>query len=304
MPVENPPRILFRRRGNAKITDEIFEQANIQAQLLEKATTYADINIIDPQILSKPSLNWDYINRAVKVYRKLLNMNELIIDLKDLARAFSRFNAILIPVLWGKKERHENAIHIHLPSFKITWIYINLDTNILDFKFWLIHEFGHIISPLLSDKEAEDFADDFAGMFLFPEEECMESHEKCMQLPVSSQVNLIKEKAKEMQISPAIIWNCIKNYGDFHKQKISAYNIYPATQNFIKRWPTMSQELFKDKPVKASQYIKVCKTVFQTPVFDILSRYIKAEKKEASFIQTVFGCNVFDAKSIYEELSR
>ena len=71
-------------------------------------------------------------------------------------------------VLWGTKKTHENAIHIYLPDSQTTWVYLNLETNVHDFKFWMAHELGHCLSPSLSGNEAEDFADGFAGLLLFP----------------------------------------------------------------------------------------------------------------------------------------
>lgn len=56
-----------------------------------------------------------------------------------------------------------------LPESDTTWVYLNLDTNVHDLKFWMAHELGHCLSPSLTGTEvAEDFADAFAGALLFP----------------------------------------------------------------------------------------------------------------------------------------
>ena len=83
---------------------------------------------------------------------------------------FNELQAVIIPVLWGNKENHENALHIYLPASMTTWIYLNLDCRIHDFKFWMAHELGHIHAPTLQSEAGEDFADAFAGALLVPHE--------------------------------------------------------------------------------------------------------------------------------------
>jgi hypothetical protein len=49
----------------------------------------------------------------------------------------NNFEVVLIPVFHGRREHHENAFHIFLPASKTTWIFLNLDSNLHDFKFWI-----------------------------------------------------------------------------------------------------------------------------------------------------------------------
>jgi Zn-dependent peptidase ImmA (M78 family) len=53
----------------------------------------------------------------------------------------------------GEKKRHENALHILLPAEKVTFIYLNLDTHLEDFKFWMAHELAHVYTPELAGKD-------------------------------------------------------------------------------------------------------------------------------------------------------
>jgi hypothetical protein len=88
------------------------------------------------------------------------------------AKEMGRLLKPLVPYLpfdWGKKGRHENALHIFLPDFMTTWVYLNLDVTVHDYKFWMGHELDHGLAPELTGDEAEDFADAFAGALLFPE---------------------------------------------------------------------------------------------------------------------------------------
>jgi len=68
---------------------------------------------------------------------------------------FNELQAVIIPVLWGNKENHENALHIYLPESMTTWIYLNLDCRMHDFKFWMAHELGHIHAPTLQAKRGK-----------------------------------------------------------------------------------------------------------------------------------------------------
>jgi hypothetical protein len=47
------------------------------------------------------------------------------------------YHAVLVPVLWGAREHHGNALNIYLPDSQTTWVFVNLDSNIVDFKFWM-----------------------------------------------------------------------------------------------------------------------------------------------------------------------
>ncbi|WP_245710987.1 hypothetical protein [Thorsellia anophelis] len=72
--------------------------------------------------------------------------------------------------MWGAKQRHENAVYIHLPDSGSTWGYLNLKTNIRDFKFWMTYELDHSLSATLESDDAENFADAFAASLLYPHE--------------------------------------------------------------------------------------------------------------------------------------
>jgi len=61
------------------------------------------------------------------------------------------------------------ALHIYLPDSQTTIVYLNLDTKLFDFKFWMLHELGHVKTRGLLDPAAtEAFADSFAYAPLVP----------------------------------------------------------------------------------------------------------------------------------------
>ncbi|MCZ3114980.1 hypothetical protein NYZ21_21315, partial [Acinetobacter baumannii] len=79
--------------------------------------------------------------------------------------------------LWGEKQLHANALHIALPAERVTFVFVNLDTKLEDFKFWMAHELAHVYTPYMAGKEeGEDFADAFAGALLFPQPCAIEAY--------------------------------------------------------------------------------------------------------------------------------
>ena len=91
-----------------------------------------------------------------------------VLDFEHLIHRFRELLAVLIPVLWGARDRHENALHIHLPESATTWVYLNLDSEVHDFKFWMAHELAHVLAPRLRGDEGEDFADSLASAAALP----------------------------------------------------------------------------------------------------------------------------------------
>ena len=115
--------------------------------------------------------------------------------------------AILVPVLWDSKERHENALHIFLPESMTTWISLNLDVEIHGFKFWMAHELGHCLAPELVGNEGEDFADAFAGALLFPQQLAEQAYKDVSRRKGRGrQVNAIKDIAEQHLISPVSVY--------------------------------------------------------------------------------------------------
>ena len=74
---------------------------------------------------------------------------------------------------WGALQNHKNALHILLPQERVTFIFLNLDTHLEDFKFWMAHELAHVFTPQLAGKdEGGDFADAFCGRLAVPQRAC------------------------------------------------------------------------------------------------------------------------------------
>ena len=81
-------------------------------------------------------------------------------------------------------------------------------------------------------------------------------------------------------------------------------NIHGATANLNKRYQNLSETLFGNtKQLAAKDYIEKAQSAFETPFFEMLSRYLKEHKKGAGIIQSVMDIPLLDAQSIHEELT-
>ena len=151
------------------------DQAREMGRLLEALVPHLGYDEFEtPPRLKKPVLEHGYIQELVRKVRLELSLDPVKpIDFKDLIGRFNQLQAVLVPVMWGRKSGHANALHIYLPVSQTTWVLLNLDSELYDFKFWMAHELGHVLSVGLLEEgnidAAEDFADAFAGALLFPE---------------------------------------------------------------------------------------------------------------------------------------
>ena len=59
-----------------------------------------------------------------------------------------------------------------------------------------------------------------------------------------------------------------------------------------------------DPNITPKEYLSAIYRNFKTPFFNILSKYLKKNKKEESFIRRLLGLNIFDSRTLYEELSK
>ncbi len=141
---------------------------------------------------------------------------------------------MIIPVFWGNKSNHENALHIYLPGSRTTWIYLNFDSKVHDFKFWMAHELGHVKAPGLENEAAEDFADLFAGALLINEEMAKYEYDALRRLGKKShQLARIKDKAEELTISPLTIYYEINRYAEYTEQPMIDLEKNNAILNLI-----------------------------------------------------------------------
>ena len=309
LPSEWEPVIAFRKKGRHKISGDYIGSAKYTGSLLEKLIPYLPFdNLSRPPTLIDPKLDYEYIHRITKEIRAAIGaIGTSEISFQSLISFFNQHHAVIIPVFWGNKDQHENALHIYLPKTMTTWIYLNLDSKIHDFKFWMAHELGHVKSPDLKGDDAEDFADAFAGALLIDEATAKNEYiQMCRLRTIPKQINRLKEIAENLVVSPLTVYYEINKYArHINKAEIDLERnnaIYKATTVFNKQYNTVSQSLFNNKKPAASEYLSCPKKVFQSPFFDALRSFLKENKKSAGFIQSILNLPLSDAHYLHDEL--
>lgn len=303
------PIIAFRKKAGTKTKDHHIEKAQETGRFLRYLVPYLPFETLEmPPILKSPTCDYEYLHKVTTKVRKDINLNGIeSIDFNHLIRRFSDLQAVVIPVLWGTKQRHENAIHIYLPDSQTTWVYLNLDTNLHDFKFWMAHELGHCLSPSLSGDEAEDFADDFAGALLFPQELANKTYKEVSELSnPAAKITKILDIANTQYISPYTVLNQVNKYAiHIGVSPIELPNsFHGAVTNFNKKFNNVSEALLGEiSNLDARDFINQTEKAFETSFFNLLKRYLKEEGKGPGFVQAVTDMSLLDARSIYSELT-
>ena len=306
--VSTEPVVAFRKMKGTKTKDHHVEKAQGMGRFLKNLVPYLPFDLLEmPPVLKNPVNNYAYLQKVAQKVRQDVNVEpDATIDFQHLIRRFNELQTVLIPVLWGDKKRHENALHIFLPDSKTTWVYLNLDVNIHDFKFWMAHELGHSLTPEFKGEEAEDFADAFAGALLFPENKAESAyHEISLLTKSSAQINKLLELAKNEIISPYTIYYQLNAYAEHSGKPILELNqINGAITNFNKHYPKVSKLLFHaDEEIKAVDFIHCIEENFDTSIFNVLRQYIKNHQKGAGIVQAILDMPLLDARSIYAELT-
>ena len=306
--LSDEPVIAFRKRGATKTNESHIAHAKDMGNMLKPLVPFLPYDkFTRPATLKKPVNEYSYLQKVAAKLRAELGVNlsdEL--DFHHLIKKFNALQTVLIPVLWGSKEKHENALHIFLPDSMTTWVYLNLDSEVHDFKFWMAHELGHIHAPDLRGDEGEDFADSFAGALLFPEPLAKNLYEKLSRLQnIGAQVNNIKSLAERYTISPITVYQEINKYAQHHRMNaIDLGNgIYGAATNINKKFRTVSETLFDGERPTPAKYIEISEQSFDSPFFRTLRDYLDKYEKSAGYVRTILDVPLLDAKGIYVELS-
>lgn len=305
----NEPIVAFRVKAHRKATEEYIENAKYMGRLLEEIVPFLPFDKYSrPPSLIDPKLNYEYIHKITADIRKQIGAEtNPIINFGNLISFFYDLHAVIIPVFWGDKHNHENALHIYTPASMTTWIYLNLDSKIHDFKFWMAHELGHVKAPTLIGEEGEDFADAFASSLLIDISTAQEIVMHLNSLPnKSTQITYILDEAKRLAVSPITVYLEAKQFAEKNDQTIvdltSNQEIYKATTNFAKNTKTIAQILLNNKEPSAAEYLSIPETYFKSPIFTAMRQYLKAQGKSAGYVQNVLNISIGDAQYLYEEL--
>ena len=305
----NEPVIAFRKRGNNKTTASHITRAKDMGRMLSELVPYLPYDLlVQPATLKKPTTDYTYIQKVAAKIRSeigvLLN-DELTFN--HLIKKFNDLQAVIIPVLWGKKDKHENALHIYLPESMTTWVYLNLDVEVHDFKFWMAHELGHVYTPDLRGQEAEDFADALAGALIFPESLASAAYKTIKRArSEKTKVSKIREYADCYSISLISVYYEINKYAKSHDLEIidlSNRSLFGANTNFNKEHLLISEMLFDTETPEPQVYIQAADELFSSPIFEALKTYLLENKKSAGYVQSILNTPLLDAKGIHAELT-
>lgn len=303
------PVVAFRRMRSTKTTDAHVERARTMGHMLRHLVPFLPFDILSmPPVLKEPRCEYGYLQKVAEMVRLEIRAESAkAIDFQHLIRYFRNLQAVIVPVMWGSKKTHANATHIHLPDSQTTWVYLNLDVNIHDFKFWMAHELGHCLAPQLRGDEAEDFADAFAGALLFPDAMARDAWRNISRLrSARAQWKEIAALADEHTISPLTIYkqiNCYAKTAGLEPLDLES-TIHGWITLFNKEYLNVSATLFDGQlPPEPAAYVETVSKEFETPFFDILSRYLREENKGPGFVQTVMDIPLLDARSLHAELT-
>jgi transcriptional regulator with XRE-family HTH domain/Zn-dependent peptidase ImmA (M78 family) len=307
------PLVAFRKRKGCKTTDQHVARAKEMGHWLRPMVQYLDFDpFMGPASLKNPSTEYRYLqDLAAKLRREIGVAGDAPIEFSKLIEVFHQYQAVIVPVLWGKKSKHENALHIHLPDSKTTWIYLNLDVEVHDFKFWMVHELGHVLTLdlLEADKieQAEDFADAFAGAFLFPEPVAKKAyHSYCRLRSDKSRLALICDYAKEHTISPFSVYKEVAAYAAANAlpfAEIDSAALHQAITQFNKKYVSLAENFFDGEHPSADHFMRVTQEQFGTEFFKAFGDYVKEKQPSSSVVASILSVNPMDARAYHDALA-
>lgn len=300
------PVIAYRKKANVVTTNAHIAKAEGIGMLLKPLVTHLPELQALRTLITSPSTDYDKLQVIASQTRIRLGIGErAVLSYEHIIGEFKDCGAILVPVLWGAKGNHENALHIRLPMEDVTFIYLNLDTQLEDFKFWMAHELAHVLTPDLSGtNEGEDFADAFAGALLYPKA-CAEHtyHSAIQQHSHDLVMAVLLEQAKVHTISLNTVFQQVQLYA-----KESGARLLPIDERNIHvlrsslRGPLVSENMFDPMPPSPQRYIAACEKIFQTDFFCALKLMIHTSGTGESYVRQVLDTSLQDALALYEEL--
>jgi hypothetical protein len=305
------PIVCFRKKSHRVTRDEHLDNARETGELLKRLVKYLPQQPLTlPPTLKSPTTDYPYVQGVATQARKEMGLqNRDVIEFGDLIEQFKQLHAVIVPALWGERQHHGNALNIHLPDSKTTWVFLNLDSNAIDFKFWIAHELGHSLAPELAGDLCEDFADAFAQALLFPESHAAKLRPDLQRLPsIGARVTRVHKEASKHVISPYTIRRALESYEEAHRLPRTDLgqlgSFMGSVTNFTKSYPTITQTLFRAEPPKPADYIKAGRSAFDSPFFDALARFCKSEQDPEHFIHRVLGVSLADARALARELQK
>lgn len=303
---EGQPVVAFRKKAGTKTTDEHVAKASAIGMLLKPLVPFLPEMQALRTFITSPSIDHQRLQVLASQTRTRLGVGEqAVLGYEQLIGEFKSSGAVLVPVLWGAKQRHENALHLRLPREDVTFAFLNLDTRLEDFKFWMAHELAHVYTPQLAGTdEGEDFADAFAAALLFPEP-CAEAayREATRATTAEGEIRNLTKQAIEHEISLNTVYQQVKRYAQAAKLpglRVPEHTIHAVRNSGTRQ--LVSEALFDPMPPEPRLYVAACKQIFQSDFFDALTRMIREKGTGPSYVQQVLDASLQDAIALHEEL--
>jgi transcriptional regulator with XRE-family HTH domain len=295
-PTQGQPIIAFRKKAGAKTTDAHILKAMAMGALLKPLVPFLpELSSLRVQIAS-PTTQYDALQAMAAEVRTRIGLGaQAALSYEHLIGEFGANGAIIVPVMWGEKQNHKNALHILLPQEQVTFIFLNLDTRLEDFKFWMAHE-----------DEGEDFADALAGALLFPKPLAEAAyHHASKQALAANELKELQRHATAHSISLFSV-DCETNrYAKAHglpALRSKDAHIHAARNS--QRGKLVSESLFAPAPPEPAAYVAATQNVFRSAFFPALQRMIKSKDTGAGYIQQIMDIPMQDAAALHGELSR
>ena len=302
------PVIAFRKKAGTKTTNEHIHRAEVMGALLKPLVSYLPPRRALRTQIPSPSTDYEALQNTVAAVREKIGIGmQAELTYQQLIGEFRANDAVIVPVMWGRKQNHENALHILLPDEQVTFVYLNLDTHQEDFKFWMTHELAHVYTPEIAGKdEGEDFADAFAGALLFPRELAHAAYvDAAKQRTKTPQMEVLRHYAHKHHISLFSVFCEVRNYASatgVAPLKVLELDVH-AVRN-LTRGGLVSESLFKPLPPDPKTLIATSNSTFQSPFFSALQKMLHERGTGAGYIQQVLNVSIHDASALHAELVR
>lgn len=282
-PASSAPLVAYRTRLNRAVSNAAASSALELAEHLRRLQPHlpqrAPLEFArDPA----PKTTEAHVSAVAATLRARLGLSDLdILTEAHLLELFRHAEAILVPVLWGlAREKHENALSVHLPETSTSFVVFNLGCKTDDYLYWLAHELGHCLSlHSLQGAAGETYAEQLAQQLLFTPSAAEACATAIGTLRGPRAFDVIESWAKRYRISPVTVLKAVDKHRASQRQ---ATPLESAT--FWRRYalsrPTVrsvvEEELGSATP-PAATLIAFAKQRFHSPVYDALAHLQQAE---------------------------
>ena len=304
------PRVSFREKARRKVDEKFRSDFARSARHLEHLIPHLPEKMCHSVFIRSPRIDYKHIQAEAMRFRQQLGveLGGYEIGFVRLLTYVQNTGAIMIPVPWGHKSHPVNGVHVNLPKSNTDWLYINIDTPVVDAKFWLLHEIAHMLTPsLVPDSSiAEQYADAFAQAVLCPEPVASNLHSRLLSLNSDAlRIKHLKKLGVMLTVSPYTLYRASNEYAKANGKKEIRLEkaIYGAVTNVVKETPTLSELMFSSSPPEPDEYVSESSKLFNTSFFDALKSFVVATGKSSSILCRLLGLSTVDAMDIYGVLT-